>query len=187
MNLDTLKDLYVDVLRDLYDAENRILKALPKMAKAASSIELQEGFQEHLRQSEEHVGRLDRVFEYVGEPARRKKCKAMEGLLEEGKELLESDSHPEVLDAGLIAAAQKVEHYEIAGYGCARTYAQLLGQNEALELLQQTLDEEKQTDEKLTELAMSRINLDAAEKGSKGTSEETAARKRSTARAHAKR
>lgn len=186
MNLNTLKDLYVDVLKDLYDAENQILKALPKMAKAASSTELQEGFQEHLQQSEGHVERLEQVFEFAGEPAKRKKCKAMEGLLEEGKELLESDSDPEVLDAGMIAAAQKVEHYEIAGYGCARAYAQLLGENEAVELLQQTLDEERRADEKLTELAMSQINL-AAEEGKQAASEGRAARKRSTAKAQARR
>jgi ferritin-like metal-binding protein YciE len=186
MNLNTLKDLYVDVLKDLYDAENQILKALPKMAKAASSTELQEGFQEHLQQSEGHVERLDQVFEFAGEPAKRKKCRAMEGLLEEGKELLESDSDPEVLDAGMIAAAQKVEHYEIAGYGCARAYAQLLGENEAVGLLQQTLDEERRADEKLTELAMSQINL-AAEEGKQAASEGRAARKRSTAKAQARR
>jgi ferritin-like metal-binding protein YciE len=187
MKLETLKDLYVDVLRDLYDAENQILKALPKMAKAASSTGLQEGFQEHLQQSEEHVERLNQVFQFLGEPAKRKKCRAMEGLLEEGKELLESDSDREVLDAGMIAAAQKVEHYEIAGYGCARTYAELLGQDEAVDLLQQTLDEEKRTDEKLTELAMSHINLEAADlEEREAATGEAPARKRATARAHAK-
>jgi ferritin-like metal-binding protein YciE len=183
MNLETLKDLYVDVLQDLYDAENQILKALPKMAKAASSPNLQKGFQGHLQQTEGHVERLDQVFEHLGETARRKKCKGIEGLLEEGKELLQSDSDPEVLDAGLIVAAQKVEHYEIATYGCARTYAEVLGQEEAAELLQQTLDEEKQTDEKLTQIAMSQINLDAADQGEAAFSEKAPARKRSTAKA----
>jgi ferritin-like metal-binding protein YciE len=125
------------------------------------------------------------VFDQLGETAKRKKCKAIEGLLEEGKELMESDSDPEVLDAGLIAAAQKVEHYEIASYGCARTYAELLDQSEASDLLQQTLDEEKRTDEKLTKLAMSGINIEAAEASGE---EESASppRKRPTARAHKK-
>jgi ferritin-like metal-binding protein YciE len=187
MNLETLQDLYIDVLRDLYDAENQILKALPKMAKASSSTALRNGFEGHLQQTEGHVHRLDQVFEHLGETPRRKKCKAIEGLLEEGKELLESDSDSEVLDAGLIAAAQKVEHYEIASYGCARTYAEVLGQEEAAELLQQTLDEEKQTDEKLTQIAVKQINLEAAKQGEASFPEKAQAKKRSTAKAQAKR
>src|SRR5258705_8633537 len=122
MKLETLRDLYIGVLNDLYDAESRIVKALPKLAKAASSAELQQGFQEHLEQSKGHVDRLEQVFEDLGIPAKRKKCKAIEGLLEEGKELMEAESDSEVLDASLIAAAQKVEHYEIASYECVRTY-----------------------------------------------------------------
>jgi len=162
MQLQTLQDLYVDVLKDLYDAESQILKALPKMAKAANSTELQQGFREHLDQTQRHVERLEQVFDHLGKPAKRKKCKAIEGLLEEGKELMEEANGSEALDAGLIAAAQKVEHYEIASYGCARAYAELLQESEASKLLQQTLDEEKLTDRKLTELAMNQINRDAA-------------------------
>jgi ferritin-like metal-binding protein YciE len=187
MQMATLQDLYVDVLKDLYDAENRILKALPKMAKAASSTELRHGFEEHFNQTQQHVGRLDQVFEQLGETAKRKKCKAIEGLLEEGKELMADDSEPEVLDAGLIAAAQKVEHYEIAAYGCARTYAKLLNQDEASGLLQATLDEEKLTDKKLSELAMSQINLEAAQAESEQKSEAPPkTRKRTTTRTRKK-
>lgn len=163
MKLETLKDLYVDVLKDLYDAENKIVKALPKLAKAASSPELQQGFRQHLEQTEGHLERLNQVFRYLGEAAKPKKCKAIEGLLEEAEELLEAESDSEALDASLIAAAQKVEHYEIASYGCARTYAKVLGQNDAAELLEQTLKEEKQTDEKLSELATTQINIAAAD------------------------
>jgi ferritin-like metal-binding protein YciE len=166
MQMETLEDLYVDVLKDLYDAEGQILKALPKMAKAASSPELQKGFQEHFTQTQRHVERLNQVFEQVGKTPKKKKCKAMEALLEEGKELMNADSEAEVLDAALIAAAQKVEHYEIAGYGCARTYADLLQQGKASELLEKTLDEEKLTDKKLSELAMSEINIEAADEES---------------------
>jgi ferritin-like metal-binding protein YciE len=185
MQIETMQELYVDVLKDLYDTEHQLLKALPKMAKAASSEELREGFEEHLAQTQTHVERLDQVFEQMGEPAKRKKCKAIEGLLEEGKELMESVSDSDVLDAGLIAAAQKVEHYEIASYGCARTYAELLDQDGASELLQETLDEEKLTDQKLTELA-SQINLEATESGSDSAEEEARTRKRPAARAHKK-
>jgi ferritin-like metal-binding protein YciE len=185
MQIETMQELYVDVLKDLYDAEQQILKALPKMAKAAHSEELRDGFQEHFAQSQTHVERLDQVFEELGRTAQRKKCKAIEGLLEEGKELMESVSDPEVLDAGLIAAAQKVEHYEIATYGCARTYAELLEQEGASELLQQTLDEEKMTDKKLTELAVNQINLDAAEE-SEAAEIQTAPRKRTTAQGRKK-
>jgi len=163
MQIETMREFYIDVLKDLYDAEHQILKALPKMAKAAKSEDLQDGFQEHLSQTEMHVKRLDQLFNQLGEPAKRKKCKAVEGLLAEGKELMETLADPELLDAGLIAAAQKVEHYEIATYGCARTYAELLDEGDGSDLLQQTLDEEKLTDKKLTELAVSHINLEAAE------------------------
>ena len=186
MQIETMQELYLDVLKDLYDAERQILKALPKMAKAANCEELRDGFQEHLSQTQTHVERLDQVFEQMGHTAKRKKCKAIEGLLEEGKELMDSASDPEVLDAGLIAAAQKVEHYEIATYGCARTYAELLDQGGATDLLQQTLDEEKMTDQKLTELAVSQINLEAADNGSEAAQDRPMTRKRPTARAHKK-
>jgi ferritin-like metal-binding protein YciE len=163
MKLDSLEELYVEELRDLYNAEHQILKALPKMAKAASSREREKGFVEHLQQTKGQVDRLDQIFADLGKSTKGKKCEAMEGLLKEGAELLGADAEPSVLDAALIAAAQRVEHYEIAGYGCVRTYAKLLGHNEASKLLQQTLDEEKRTDEKLTELAVGSINTEAAE------------------------
>jgi len=163
MNLATMQDLFVHELKDLYSAENQILKALPKMAKAASSDELRQAFEEHTEQTREHVERLDRIFAELDMSARGKKCKAVEGLIEEGKEMMKQDAEPSVLDAALIAAAQRVEHYEIAGYGCARTYARLLGHEEAADLLQQTLDEEGETDKKLTSLAESTINAEAVE------------------------
>ncbi len=160
MKMESLEELFVEKLRDLYSAENQIIKALPKMVKAASSKELRNGFEEHLEQTRQHVERLDQIFEELDENPKGKKCTGMEGLLKEGKELMEEDIDPEVLDAGLIAAAQHVEHYEIAGYGCVRTYAELLGFSNATKLLQQTLDEEKQTDAKLTSLA-EEINVQA--------------------------
>jgi len=163
MKLDSLETLYVEELRDLYNAEQQILKALPKMAKAASSPNLQKGFEDHLQQTKGQVERLDQIFADLGKSPKGKKCEAMKGLLKEGAELLEADAQPSVLDAALIAAAQRVEHYEIAGYGCVRTYAKLLGHVEATKLLQQTLDEEKRTDVKLTELAVGAINSEAAE------------------------
>jgi ferritin-like metal-binding protein YciE len=163
MKLASLRDLYVSELKDLHSAENQILKALPKMAEAASSSELQDAFREHLEQTKVHVQRLEQIFDKLDTSPKGKKCLAMEGLIEEGKELTEEDVDPEVLDAGLISAAQKVEHYEMAGYGCVRTYAQLLGDDEAAGLLQQTLREESETDKKLTALADAVINLEAAE------------------------
>lgn len=161
MKLETLKDLYVEELKDLYSAENQILKALPQMAKAAASPELRAGFEEHFSQTKEHVSRLEQIFESLGKSPRGKHCKGMEGVLEEGKELLKEDAEPEVLDAGLIAAAQHVEHYEIAGYGVCRTYAKLLGEDRAATLLQTTLNEEETTDRKLTKLAETSINVEA--------------------------
>jgi ferritin-like metal-binding protein YciE len=161
MKLKTLRDLYVHELKDIYSAEKQITKALPKMAKAASHEELVEGFEEHLAQTEQQIERLETILEGLGESTRGEKCKGMEGLLEEGKKMMEEDAAPEVLDAALIAAAQKVEHYEIASYGTIRTYAEMLGEDEAVQLLQQTLDEEIETDEKLTELAESAINVEA--------------------------
>lgn len=162
MKVNSLEELYVNELKDLYSAENQILKALPKMVKAATSPELQNGFREHLKQTETQVDRLEKIFEELGRNPRGRKCKGMEGVIEEGKELLSEDIEPSVLDAGLISAAQKVEHYEIAGYGCVRTYADMLGYKNASQLLQQTLDEELATDKKLTELAQRTINVEAA-------------------------
>jgi len=161
MKLDSLKKLYVEELRDLYSAENQLVKALPKMAKAASSPQLRSGFEEHLEQTKGHVNRLEQIFEKLGESPKGKTCKAMEGLVAEGEELLKENADPSVLDAGLISAAQRVEHYEIAGYGTVRTYARLLKDEAAARLLQQTLDEEGETDKKLTRLAESGINVEA--------------------------
>jgi ferritin-like metal-binding protein YciE len=161
MKLSTLQDLFVEQLQDLHDAENQILKALPKMAKAASAPELQQAFQDHLEQSRMHVERLDRIFNQLGAQSKGKSCKAMQGLIAEGEELIKEKADPAVRDAGLIAAAQRVEHYEMAAYGCARTYARQLGQQQTAQLLQQTLDEEGATDKKLTQLAETLINLEA--------------------------
>jgi ferritin-like metal-binding protein YciE len=158
-----LKNLYIDELRDIYNAENQLTKALPKMAKAATSKDLRAGFEEHLKQTEGQVTRLEQIFENLGEKPAGKKCKGMEGLVEEGKEMIE-EQEGETLDAGLISAAQRVEHYEIAAYGCVRTYANLLGEKDAAELLEQTLKEEKETDQKLTKLA-EKINVEAEEAG----------------------
>jgi ferritin-like metal-binding protein YciE len=160
MEMESLRDLFIDELKDLYSAENQILKALPKMIKKASSRELKSGFEQHLKETQGHVERLDKIFEELDESPRGKKCKGMEGIIADGKELMEEDAEPEVMDAGLIGAAQHVEHYEIAGYGCVRTYAELMGEDDIVNLLQQTLDEEKATDEKLTQLAQN-INVEA--------------------------
>jgi len=172
MKLETLKDLYIEELRDVYDAENQILKALPKMAKAASAEGLRDAFQEHEDVTKGQVDRLDQIFDRLGSRAKGKKCKAMEGLVEEAKELMSEDAAEEVLDAGLIAAAQRVEHYEIAVYGTLRTYAEQLGFDEDAELLQETLDEEKETDKKLSELAVDCVNVEAEEDESEGGGEE---------------
>ncbi len=161
MKLNTLQKLYTDELRDLYNAENQLLKALPKMAKAASSEELKEAFEQHLEQTKGHVKRLEQVFEGLDEKPKGKTCRAMKGLIQEGSEILEEDGETSVRDAGIIVAAQKVEHYEIAGYGSVRTFAHLLGQNKAAELLQATLDEESETNEVLNRLAESVINPEA--------------------------
>jgi ferritin-like metal-binding protein YciE len=162
MEMNRLKHLYIEELKDLYSAETQLVKALPKMANAASSEDLRAGFEEHLGQTKEHVARLEKIFKALGESAKGKKCKGMEGLIKEGSELIGEDPAPEELDAGLISAAQRVEHYEIAGYGCVSTYAKLLRGDEAASLLRLTLEEEKETDEKLTQLA-SNINLEAVE------------------------
>jgi ferritin-like metal-binding protein YciE len=163
MSMDSLKDLYVDELKDLYSAENQLLKALPKMAKKAAAPELKRAFQDHLAQTEGHVSRLEKIFKGLGEKPNGKVCKAMKGLVEEGKEVIEEDGDASVLDAALIGAAQRVEHYEIAGYGVVRTFASLLGEEDAVGLLQRTLNEEAEADKKLTKLAESVINVEASE------------------------
>ena len=166
MQMNSLDDLFVTELKDLYSAEKQLLKALPKMAKAANSKMLQNGFTKHLKQTEGHVSRLEKVFEELGVSPRGKKCKAMEGLIEEGQEVIDEDADPSVKDAALIAAAQRVEHYEMAGYGCVRTYANLLNHKKAATLLQQTLDEEGETDKALTKLA-EQINVSAEQPNGK--------------------
>jgi ferritin-like metal-binding protein YciE len=161
VKLASLRDLFVAELKDVYSAENQILKALPKMAKAASSPELRAAFEEHLEQTRGHVERLDQIFEALGASPKGKKCKAMEGLLEQGKEMLEAEADPAVRDAGMIACAQRVEHYEIAAYGCARTYARLLSDEKSAKLLEETLHEEEETDKTLTQIAESTVNVGA--------------------------
>ncbi|HEY1471620.1 MAG TPA: ferritin-like domain-containing protein [Candidatus Acidoferrum sp.] len=173
MAKEALKNLYVEELRDLYDAENRLVKALPKLAKAAESEDLRAGFEEHLEQTKEHVDRLRQIFESLDERPTGKKCAAMIGLIQEGQDILDEDFEDSVKDAALISAAQRVEHYEIAAYGCVKTWAGLLGETEAQSLLEKTLNEEKETDEKLTELSAD-INLVAigAEQDEDGSLEE---------------
>ena len=161
MALNSLHDLYVDELKDLYNAENQLLKALPKMAKAASSPELMTAIEEHLEVTKGQVQRLEKIFAELDVSPKGKKCKAMEGLIEEGKEVMEEDGVASVLDAALIASAQRVEHYEMAGYGCVRTFANLLGYEKAAKLLQETLNEEGEADQRLTELAETVINIEA--------------------------
>ena len=162
MKLNTLEDLFLLELKDLYSAENQLVKALPKMAKAATNTELKAGFEDHLEQTKGHVERLDQIAEQMGKKLSGHKCKAMEGLVEEGSEMISEDADENVRDAGLIGAAQRVEHYEIAGYGTARALANRLGHKDFAELLGQTLEEEKETDAKLTELAESEVNDEAA-------------------------
>jgi ferritin-like metal-binding protein YciE len=161
MTLNTLEQLYISELRDLYSAENQLLKALPKMAKGASSPELKDAFEKHLEQTKGHVARLEELFEQLDESPKGKTCQAMKGLIEEGAEILKEDGEDSVLDAGMIVAAQKVEHYEIAGYGSVRTFANLLGKDEEAKLLQSTLDEESETNEILNGLAESIVNPEA--------------------------
>ena len=165
MELDNLRALYIDELKDLYSAENQLVKALPKMAKAAAAPELREAFENHLQETKGQVDRLEQIFESLEGSPKGKKCAGMEGLIEEGKEIISEHDKSSVRDAALICAAQKVEHYEIAAYGCARTFAQLLGMEEAVQLLQETLDEEGNTDKKLTELAETIINVEAEQEG----------------------
>ena len=165
MQMNDLKDLLVENLKDLYSAEKQILAARNKVGKAIENEELKEAFDMHMQETEEQKARLEQILEKMGERAGGKKCKGMEGLIEENKELLEEDAEPEVLDAGLIVGLQKIEHYEIAGYGSAVTFAKLLGDQEAANLLAKTLDEEERTDKKLSEIAESAINIQAAEGG----------------------
>jgi ferritin-like metal-binding protein YciE len=161
MRLDTLENLYISELRDLYSAETQLLKALPKMAKGASSPELKDAFEQHLEQTKGHVERLEQLFQQLDESPKGKTCQAMKGLIEEGSEILKEEGEDSVLDAGMIVAAQKVEHYEIASYGSVRTFANLLGQDEAARLLQSTLDEESETNEILNRLAETVVNPEA--------------------------
>ncbi|HZP32593.1 MAG TPA: ferritin-like domain-containing protein [Candidatus Acidoferrales bacterium] len=156
-----LKELYIKELRDTYDAEKQITKALPKMAKAASSSQLRSAFEEHLEQTKNHVARLEQIFEGLDETPKGESCDGMEGLIDEGSDMIDEDLDPETKDAGLIAAAQHVEHYEMASYGTLRTFANILGEKKASKLLEETLDEEKETDQKLTTLAES-INVKSA-------------------------
>jgi ferritin-like metal-binding protein YciE len=158
---ESIRQLYIDELRDLYNAETQLVKALPKMAKASSNSELRQGFEEHLRQTSEHVSRLEQIFETLDEKPTGKKCLGMDGLVKEGAETIKENYEGAVMDAAIIGAAQRIEHYEIAGYGTVRTLAQLLGEDEHMNLLEQTLEEEKETEQKLTQLAEN-INQQAA-------------------------
>jgi len=164
MQKDSLRELYIDELKDLYSAETQLVKALPKMAKAAANSELRQGFEEHLRQTSEHVSRLEQIFQQLDEKPTGKKCVGMEGLVKEGSEAIKEDYSDEVKDAAIIGAAQRVEHYEMAGYGTVRAFAELLGESGHVSLLEQTLNEEKETDQKLSQLAEG-INAKANESG----------------------
>lgn len=157
----SLQDLFVNQLEDLYDAEQRLTKALPKMAEAANASQLRQAFQEHLTETQGHVSRLESIFSQVGIEPKRETCEAMKGLIAEGEEMISAKGDPDVRDAALIAAAQRVEHYEMSGYGTARTFAQRLGLNQAAQTLQQTLNEEKAADAKLNQIAESQVNVQA--------------------------
>jgi ferritin-like metal-binding protein YciE len=161
MKLNNLRDLYVEQLQDIYSAESQLVEALPKMAEAAAHPQLQSAFNAHLSQTKTHVTRLEQIFSQIGVRPSGVTCKAMQGLIKEGSEMIKNRGDADATDAGLIAAAQRVEHYEIAAYGCVRTYAQTLGDAQASKLLQQTLDEEGATDKQLTALAESVINIEA--------------------------
>ena len=161
MKLNSLHDLYINEIKDLYNAEQQIIKALPKMTEAASSPDLKRAFEEHLAQTRLQAERLEQIFQKLGEPAKGQKCKGMEGIIDEGEDLMDKDAPASVSDAALIASAQRVEHYEIAGYGTARSFARRLGFEDHAQLLQETLDEEAQTDKRLTSLADSYINEEA--------------------------
>jgi ferritin-like metal-binding protein YciE len=182
MQHQALRDLYIDELRDIYSAETQLVKALPKMAKAATSDVLRSGFEEHLEQTRGHVSRLEQIFEDLDEKPSGKKCAGMEGLVKEGGEMIKNEFERDVKDAGLIGAAQRVEHYEIAAYGTVRAFAELLGDRNAVDLLSQTLEEEKETDKKLTQLA-GEINVEASQ--NEGASEDEPSGHRKTKAAHA--
>jgi ferritin-like metal-binding protein YciE len=182
MQHEALRDLYIDELRDIYSAETQLVKALPKMAKAATSQELRSGFEEHLEQTRGQLSRLEQIFEDLDEKPSGKKCAGMEGLVKEGGEMIKNEFEGEVKDAGLIGAAQRVEHYEIAAYGTVRAFAELLGDRNAVDLLSQTLEEEKETDKKLTQLA-SEINVEASQ--NEGASEDEPSSRRKSKAAHA--
>lgn len=173
MRMESLRDLFVEQLKDIYSAETQVTKALPKMAKTASSSDLQDAFRQHLDQTQNQIKRLDQIFQTLGKNPKGKKCKGMEGLLAEGEEMMSEDADSDVMDAGLIAAAQRVEHYEISAYGTARAYARMLGDEKSASLLDETLEEESETDEKLTELAEGHINVNAQHnQGEEGGEEE---------------
>jgi ferritin-like metal-binding protein YciE len=178
MTENNLKSLYVDELRDLYSSEQQLIKAIPKMAKAANSDELRKGFEEHLEQTRGHAARLEQILTGLGEPVKGKKCKGMAGIVAEGGEMMSEDFEGALMDAALISAAQRVEHYEIAAYGAVHAYAELMGETEAASLLQQTLDEEKETDQKLTELS-EQINSEAFNAGAEPEKEESRPRQKS--------
>ena len=171
MEHSALKELYIDELRDIYNAEAQLVKALPKLAKASTSDELRSGFESHLEQTKGHVQRLEEIFDALDEKPTGKKCAGMQGLVKEGEEIMDEEFEGEVMDAALISAAQRVEHYEIAAYGCVRSWADLLGENEAVSLLEKTLEEEKETDQKLTELS-EQINVEANSADEEGEEEE---------------
>lgn len=161
MKMESLKDLYLEQLRDLYDAETQLVEALPKMAEAAHNSDLKKAFNQHLRQTREHVTRLERMFSALGEKPEGQTCHGMKGLIKEGQEMIKAKGDPDTIDAGLIAAAQRVEHYEIAVYGTVRAYAETLGAEADMRSLEKTLQEEEETDDKLTEIAESHINVKA--------------------------
>ena len=182
MKATTLKDVYVNELRDLYNAEQQLIKALPKMAKAATSEDLRQGFEEHLEQTKGHARRLEQIFQALGESIKGKKCKGMEGIVAEGAEVISEDYEGAAMDAAIISAAQRVEHYEIAGYGSVHAYATILGETEAANLLDRTLNEEKETDQKLTDLSES-INEEANPTKAQDAIEKEGRPKHRTARA----
>lgn len=161
IEFNSFNDLFVNQIEDLYDAENRLTKALPKMAEAAHSSQLKQAFQSHLTETEGHVSRLEQIFREINVEPKRETCEAMKGLIAEGEEMIKAHGDPDIKDAALIAAAQRVEHYEMSGYGTARSFAQRLGLNQAATLLQQTLNEEKAADQKLNTIAESSVNQKA--------------------------
>jgi ferritin-like metal-binding protein YciE len=184
-NIESLEELLQEELKDIYDAEKQLTKALPKLAKKASSPELKSAFEEHLRQTEQHMERLEQVFEQMEMPVRGKKCEGMKHLISEGDEMIGDAEDDSTRDALMIAAAQKVEHYEIAAYGTLRTWANILGRNEVAGMLEETLDEEKETDEKLTQIAEGFVNEDAAQQGEGSRSGQMRGRSKGGARAAA--